>query len=265
MTLTRVPGPLAGSDDQLTNYRIDGPAHRLLMHPFPRRVRAEFAGETVLDTRNGVLVHETGLSPQLYVPEADLRSDLLKSTDLHTHCPFKGDASYRSIHVGDQVAENAVWNYPDPIASAPWLAGYAALYWGRVDRWLDEDDEAVGHLPDPFHRVDIRATGQRVRVLAGENVVADSSRALLLSETGLPNRYYLPTEDIRTELLAATVTRTVCPYKGWASYWTVNLDGRELTDAVWEYQEPLAESSRIAGYRSFLHKELTTEVDGQPL
>jgi uncharacterized protein (DUF427 family) len=265
MTLTRLPGPLAGTDGQLTNYTIDGPKHRLLMHPFPRRVRAEFAGETVLDTRNGVLVHETGLQPTLYVPETDLRTDLLKATDLHTHCPFKGDASYRSIHVGDRIAENAVWHYPEPIDTASWLVGYAALYWDRVDRWLDEDDEAVGHLPDPFHRVDVRANSQHVRVLAGDTVVAESDRALLLSETGLPNRYYLPASDIRTELLTATDTRTVCPYKGWASYWTLNAGGRELTDVAWGYAEPLPEAARITGYRSFLHDGLTTEVDGQPI
>ncbi|WP_028935226.1 DUF427 domain-containing protein [Pseudonocardia spinosispora] len=260
MTLTRLPGPLAGTDDLLTNYRIDGPKHRLLMQPFPRRVRAEFAGETVLDTRDGVLVHETGLLPQLYVPEADLRTDLLEATDLHTHCPFKGDASYRSIRVGDRVAENAVWHYPEPISSASWLSGYAALYWSAPDRWLDEDDEAVGHLPDPFHRVDIRATSSRVRVLAGDVVVADSTRALLLSETGLPNRYYLPAEDVREELLVPTETRTVCPYKGWASYWSLRTGDTEIADVAWGYQEPLDESARLRGYRSFLHDELTTEV-----
>lgn len=260
MTLTHRPGPLAGTEDQLTNYRIDGPKHRLLMHPFPRRVRAEFAGETVLDTRDGVLLHETGLLPQLYVPEADLRTDLLKATDHHTHCPFKGDASYRSIVVGDRVAENAVWHYPEPIGSASWLAGYAALYWSRVDRWLDEDDEAVGHLTDPFHRVDIRATSQHVRVLAGDQVLAESTRALVLSETGLPNRYYLPVADIRGDLLTATDTRTVCPYKGWASYWTPTVAGEKLTDAVWGYEHPLPEATRLAGHRSFLHDQITVEV-----
>jgi uncharacterized protein (DUF427 family) len=267
MTLTRPPGPLAGTE-HLTNYRIDGPAHRLLMHPFPRRVRAELAGETVLDTRRGVLVHETGLLPQLYAPESDLRSDLLKATDHHTFCPFKGTASYRSIQVGDRVAENAVWNYPEPIESASWLAGYAALYWDRVDRWLDEDEEVFGHLTDPFHRVDVRATSQRVRVLAGDasgTVVAESARGLVLSETGLPNRYYLPAEDVREELLRPSDTRTVCPYKGRASYWTVRLDGRELADAVWSYVEPLPEATRIARYRAFRHDELTIEVDGQPV
>jgi uncharacterized protein (DUF427 family) len=261
MTLTRLPGPLAGTGGQLTNYQIDGPQHRLLMHPFPRRVRAEFAGQTVLDTRDGVLLHETGLLPQLYVPETDLHADLLEPTEHHTHCPFKGDASYRSVRVGDRVAENAVWHYPTPVGSAPWLTGYAALYWSAMDRWLDEGEEAVGHLPDPFHRVDVRATDQRVRVLAGDLVVADSTRALLLSETGLPNRYYLPSADIREDLLAPSHTRTVCPYKGWASYWSLRAYGHHLDDVAWGYQAPLAEAARLAGYRSLWHEGLTVEVN----
>lgn len=260
MALTWAPGPLAGSGSQQTNYQIDGPKHRLLMHSFPRRVRAEFAGETVLDTRSGVLLHETGLLPQLYVPEADLRADLLDPTDHHTHCPFKGDASYRSLRVGDRVAENAVWTYPDPLPAASWLAGYAAVYWDKMDRWVDEDEEAVGQLPDPFHRVDVRATSQRVRVLAGDLVLADSTGALVLSETGLPNRYYLPAVDVREDLLVPSETRTVCSYKGWASYWSLRGNGREVADVAWEYSKPLPEAARIAGYRSFGHDEVTIEV-----
>jgi uncharacterized protein (DUF427 family) len=259
MTLTRVPGPLAGKDAQLTNYRLEGPAHQLFMHPFPRRVRAEFAGETVLDTRAGVLLHETGLLPQLYVPEADVRTELLERSELHTYCPFKGEASYYSVRVGDKLERDAVWYYPKPIETAPWLKGYVALYWTRMDRWLDEEDEVLGHLPDPFHRVDIRATSQRVRVLAGDVPVADSMHALVLSETGLPNRYYLPASDISAELVESD-TRTACPYKGRSTYWTLKLADRELADVAWSYEEPLPESARIAGYRSFLHDELTVEV-----
>jgi uncharacterized protein (DUF427 family) len=260
MTLTRLPGPLAGKADQQTNYRLDGPAHQLFMHPFPRRVRAEFAGETVLDTRAGVLLHETGLLPQLYVPEADVRADLLERSELHTYCPFKGDASYYSVRVGDKLERDAVWYYPKPIETAPWLKGYLALYWTRMDRWLDEDDEVLGHLPDPFHRVDIRATSQRVRVLAGSDVLADSTNALVLSETGLPNRYYLPAADISAELVRSD-TSTVCPYKGRASYWTLRRPDGDLVDVAWGYEEPLPESARIGGHRSFLHDDLTVQVD----
>jgi uncharacterized protein (DUF427 family) len=260
MTLTRLPGPLAGKADQLANYRLDGPAHQLLMHPFPRRVRAEFAGETVLDTRDGVLLHETGLLPQLYVPEADLRADLTEKSELHTYCPFKGEASYYSVRVGDKLERDAVWYYPKPIETAPWLKGYVALYWTRMDRWLDEDDEVLGHLPDPFHRVDVRSTSRRVRVLAGDVVLADSTSALLLSETGLPNRYYLPAADISAELVGSD-TRTVCPYKGRTKYWSVRLPDREIADVAWSYEQPLPESARIAGYRSFAHDEITVQVD----
>lgn len=262
MGLTRLPGPLAGNDGPLTNYRLDGPAHQLLMHPFGRRVRAELSGQTVLDTRDGVLLHETGLLPQLYVPETDVRADLLERSELHTYCPFKGEASYYSVRVGDRVERDAVWYYPAPKDSAPWLKGYLAMYWTRMDRWLDEDDEVVGHLTDPFTRVDIRATGRRIQVLAGsgdQTVLADSTNALLLCETGLPPRYYLPVADVPAELVRSQ-TSMACPYKGRSTYWTVRLPDREIADAAWSYEQPLPESSRIAGHLSFDHADLRVEV-----
>lgn len=80
----------------------------------------------VLDTRRGRLLHESRLLPALYVPNDDVDTDLLQPTDHSTHCPFKGDASYWSIVSGDRVAENAVWGYPGPLDTAPWLAGHLA-------------------------------------------------------------------------------------------------------------------------------------------
>ncbi len=160
MTLTRPPGPLAISPPAEANYTIDGPAHRLLLTPFPRRVRAEFAGVTVFDTLDGGLVHESNLLPMLYVPEVDVDTSLLEATDRSTHCPFKGDASYWSVRVGDRVAENAVWSYRRPIEVASWLRGRMAFYWNRLDRWLDEDEEVFAHLRDPFARVDVRPSSR---------------------------------------------------------------------------------------------------------
>jgi uncharacterized protein (DUF427 family) len=96
MGLTRSDAPLSAHAPKTVNYRIDGPAHKLLMHPFPRRVRAEVAGRTVLDTTRGVLLHETALPARFYVPEADLDASAFVPSDLTTHCPFKGDATYRS-------------------------------------------------------------------------------------------------------------------------------------------------------------------------
>jgi uncharacterized protein (DUF427 family) len=250
MTPTLGRGPLSTDPPAEANYRIDGPQHRVLLTPFPRRVRAEFNGATILDTTDGVLLHESNLLPVLYVPEHDVATDVLRPTDHHTHCPFKGDASYWSIHVGDRVAENAVWSYPDPIGSAPWLKGLLAFYSDRLDRWFDEAEEVFGHLRDPYHRVDVRQGSRRVRVIVGDLVLAESATPLVLSETGLPNRYYLAPTDVNMDVLAPSDTTSVCAYKGQANYWHVTGDA-PVADAAWSYPEPVAGVDRIASHIAF--------------
>src|SRR5690606_13110642 len=97
-----------------------------------------------------------------------------------------------------------------------------------------------------------------------EALVAESRHPLVLTETGLPPRWYLSPDDVRVPL-EPSATRTRCPYKGEASYFSVRLAaGRELTHAARSYPDPLPESARIAGRLSFLHDELTTLVDGEP-
>ena len=233
MTLTFPGAPLASDPPDTTNYAIEGPRHRLLLHPFPRRVRARFAGETVLDSTRGAMLHESNILPRFYVPLEDVRADLLERTDHSTHCPFKGDASYWSVRVGDRVAENAVWTYEDPIPEARWLRGLVSVYTERMDAWLDEDEEVVG-LRDPYHRVDARRSSRRVEVSAGGEVIARSERPVVVAETGVPLRFYLPREDVLAELRPSETT-AACPYKGRASYWSLN----GLEDVAWSYADPL--------------------------
>lgn len=265
MTLTLGGGPLASRSPETVNYTIDGPAHRLLWHPFPRRVRALLGGETVLDSTSAKLLHESNLLPQLYVPRADLREDLLEESGHRSHCPFKGDARYWSVRAGERLAENAVWSYPEPVDGAGWLKGHAALYWSSMDTWLDEDEEVTGHIRDPYHRIDVRPTSRHVEVRAGGRQIAESRRAYLLSETGLPNRFYVPQSDVRGELLEPSDTRTHCPYKGRASYRTLRTADGVIEDAAWCYEEPLDEAARIAGTLCFLADGVETVVDGLPL
>ncbi len=246
MSLTFPGGPLAADSPTDVNFAIDGPRHRLFLHPFPRRVRARFAGETVLDSVRGALLHESSILPRLYVPLEDLRTDLLERTDHATHCPFKGDASYYSIRVGDRVAENAVWTYEEPIEGAEWLRGLASVYPERVDGWLDEDEEVVGRLRDPYHRVDARRSSRRIEVRAGGELVARSERPVVVAETGVPLRFYLPREDVLVDLRASE-TATTCPYKGHATFWS--LDG--VQDACWSYEEPLEAMLGAAGHVAF--------------
>jgi uncharacterized protein (DUF427 family) len=263
MSLTISSGPLAGRSPENVNYQIEGPAHRLLMQEFPRRIRAVFGGETVLDTTHAMLLHETGLLPQLYIPRDRIRQDLLHATGHHTYCPFKGTASYWSVRAGDRVAENAMWAYPEPNPESAWLRGYVAFYWDRLDEWYDEDERAEGHIRDPYHRVDVRRSSRPVRVLLGDQVIAETTRPLLLSETGLPNRFYFPADDVRQDLLEATDTHTVCAYKGTASYWTVRAGDAKLTDAVWSYPRADGDAAPVSGYLSFLHEDLVVEA-GDP-
>jgi uncharacterized protein (DUF427 family) len=255
MSLTQPPGPLAGHPGN-TNFAIDGPKHRLLATPVPRRVRGELGGEVVVDTERAFLLHETGLKPQLYVPLEDVRGEALTRTELSTHCPFKGDASYRTVTAGDRVAENALWVYDEPLEPAAWLDGYAGVYLDRLDRWGDEDD-VVTAFPDPYHRVDVRSTSRRVEVRAAGTPIAASTRAKVLSETALANRLYLPREDVTAELRGPTATTTFCPYKGTATYWDVVLaDGTVLSDGAWSYEEPFPESLPVAGLVSFWGDEV---------
>ncbi|GAA3724158.1 DUF427 domain-containing protein [Salinactinospora qingdaonensis] len=264
MSLTRGGGPLAPDASTRVNYHIDSPERCLYLHQFPRRVRAEFGGRTVVDSRQGFLLHESNLLPVFYFPWDDIAESLLVATEHTTHCPFKGEASYWTLRVGDAVAHNAVWSYLDPVPAARWLRGLAAMYWSAAHAWYDEEEKVHAHLRDPFHRVDVRQSSDIVRVSLGEEVVAVSSYPKVLSETGLPNRYYLPPEGIHSDLLVPSRTRTRCPYKGEASYWNVRVGERELADAAWSYNHPLKDAHDVREYVCFNHDELTIAREEQP-
>ena len=242
MSLTLGTAPLSSKRRGQLNSRIDGPAHTLYFEPFERRMRANLNGETAIDTTRGMLLYESNIGPVLYVPREDVRADLLTRTDHTTHCPFKGDATYWSV--GD--AENAIWEYEEPIESAAFLRGYVAPYWHMFE-WYEEDERLHTKFRDPYHRIDVRETAAHVTVRANGETVAESDRALLLFETGIPARAYLPLDDVRRELLVPTEKETVCPYKGTASYWSIG----DLEDVVWSYRNPIPEAAAIEGLVSF--------------
>jgi len=260
MSLTFGPGPLSTQPEGGVNYAIEGPAHRILFQPHPRRLRAVVDGQTVLDTTRGALLHESNMLPVLYAPLEDFDTARLEPTGHTTHCPFKGDAFYWTLRVGDRVLENAVWGYPQALPEAAWLAPYAALFPDHVDTWLEEDEPLIGHLRDPYHRVDTRATSRRVEVLAAGELLFASDRAVLVFETGLRARAYLPRQDVAEGTLAPSAKASVCPYKGEASYFSLSAGGRDFEDSAWSYAEPLGEALGIAGHVSFEHEDLETRI-----
>jgi len=116
---------------------VSRPDHRVDLLPESRRVKVVFGGITIADSGAVLRVEETGHDPVYYLPEKDVRMDLMQRTDHHTRCPYKGEASYWTIEAGDagssSRSENAVWGYPMPYDEVSGLAGYYAFYPDRVD------------------------------------------------------------------------------------------------------------------------------------
>jgi uncharacterized protein (DUF427 family) len=228
----------------------------------PRSVRATFAGEAVADSKRARLLHESGRPPVYYFPVEDVRTDLLEKTGQETTCSYKGTASYWTVTAGGRRATNAAWSYRGPPPGAPDLSGFVAFEWGAIDGWYEEDDRVLGGARDPYHRVDAVWGERHVRVLLGGEMVAETDKPCLVFETGVPTRYYLAPEDVRTGLLEPSRTTTVCPYKGVASYWSATVDGRTVEDVAWSYESPLPEQPRIAGLICFWPERVDAiEVD----
>lgn len=102
--------------------------YEIRVEPSKNRFRVEFNGTCIADSTRVLVLHETRLAPAYYFPAEDVRTDFLVRTKLATHCPFKGNASYWSITVGDRSVDNAVWAYEDPYRDAEQIRGYLSFY-----------------------------------------------------------------------------------------------------------------------------------------
>ncbi|MET7697141.1 DUF427 domain-containing protein [Streptomyces sp. NPDC005485] len=102
------------------------------------------------------------------------------------------------------------------------------------------------------HTITIERTDDHVRVLHGDQVLAESDRPLVLRETGSPVRYYIPPQDVRLDLLTPSETHTYCPFKGTASYWSVP----GAADLVWFYPDPKPDVAEIKDHLCFYEVEV---------
>jgi uncharacterized protein (DUF427 family) len=224
-----------------------------------KRIRAYLGTELVVDTIRPLLVWEHRYYPAYYFPEADVRMDLL-TPDGTTHSPSRGDGTTFTIRAGGKEAPRAALRYDDPRVEA--LRGTIRLDWNSLDAWFEEDEEVFTHPRDPYTRVDILPSSRHVRVEVDGVTVAESTKPTLLFETGLPPRYYLPRTHVRMELLQPTDTKTHCPYKGQAEYWSLTTTEGVHPDLAWSYPTPLPESEKVAGLVSFYNERVDLYVDG---
>lgn len=204
----------------------------------PKRIRALLEGRPVLDSRDALLVWEPRrVVPWYAVPPADLVLDLreqdpspvpeLGSPVLPPHHFEWHTVPGRSLHL---EGHGEVAFRPDE----PALAGRVIVRWEPFE-WLEEDEPVMGHPRDPFKRIDVLRSDRHVRVEVDGRTVAESDRAMMLVESPLPVRWYLPGADVRMDLLAPSDRHTTCAYKGVASY----LSAEGAPDVAWTYPDPL--------------------------
>lgn len=249
----------------------------LRTQPVEIRVRAGTDEDIVVDTTAARLVWEPRRVVSTYaVPVTDIAGRLVTSGGgdgrvrpdlavlppvLSPREPFAmhsaGGTAY-DIETGRATLPGAAYVVDDPD-----LDGYALVDWTAFPRWWEEGQEAVGHPRDPFHRIRCLPSTRHVVVEIGGEVVADSTRPVLLLETSLPARWYLPREDVRMDLLTPSTSRTTCAYKGHASYWSTTAGGTDLPDIAWTYEDPRHDADEVRGLVCFYAEATDVVVDGQ--
>jgi uncharacterized protein (DUF427 family) len=248
----------------------------LRYEPIEKRIRGVIGDETVVDSTRTRLVWEPRrVVPDYAVPEDDVAGEIAPATNgaapLPDDLPRLGERTILdpsvpfSVHTADgepvTIRARGGREASGLRLREPELDGYVIVEFGAFDAWFEEDERNVGHPRDPFHRIDIVHSSRHVRVEVDGTVLAESTRPYLLFETHLPARYYLPAEDVRTDLLTPSDTRTACAYKGEASYYALPGAG----DIAWTYHAPLREASEVTDRIAFFNERVDVVVDGERL
>lgn len=246
----------AGSD--YDGYVAGGP----LVEATERWIRVKFGGEFIADSKRALLLRQYGRGtlPTYYFPRSDVRVDALSPG---SGADRSGEMTYWTIKVGNREAENAAWMVADPGEAHAPLKDTISFDWNRMDAWFEEEEEVFVHARDPYKRVDVMPSSRHVRVSIGGVTVAETRRPHLLFETRLPTRYYLPRQDVRMELLQPSDTKTRCPYKGLARYWSVTSGNQIVPDVVWSYPDPIPENPKIKELMCFFNEKVDLYVDGE--
>lgn len=219
-----------------------------LIEPTRRRIRVRLGNTLVADSEQALLLIQFGgkdFLPTYYLPLSDVRPDVLVDED----------GGRWSVAAGGLRADGAAWDNDE----FPELKGHVTFSWKLLD-WYEEDEQVFEHARSPYHRVDTLRSSRRVEVFVGGDRVANSIRPLLLFETGLPVRYYLPPGDVRTELFTASDTVTRCPWKGVARY----LSHPDVPDVAWSYPDPIPENPKIRDLICFYNERVDLVIDGVP-
>jgi uncharacterized protein (DUF427 family) len=248
----------------------------LRIHPTAKRIRAFVGDDTVIDSTSALIVWEPRrIVPSYAVPIGDINASLQPAADTATAeelavevsgTPVLDPRTGFAVHTVDGQSFDiaAATRLPNAafVANDPDLEGYAVIDFDAFDEWREEDELLVAHARDPFGTVDTRRSSRRVVIEVAGTTIADSTRSVMLFETFLPTRYYLPREDVQMDLLEHTDTRTACAYKGYASYWSAIVDGTVVGDVAWSYEDPHNYAEAVRGMICFFNERVDVSIDG---
>jgi uncharacterized protein (DUF427 family) len=113
--------------------KIPGPDHPITIEPSADRVIVRAGGATLAESTATLLLQEANYPAVRYIPLTDVDETLLAPSDTSTYCPYKGDASYRSITSDPDRGEDAVWFYPEPSEAVQEIRDHVAFYADRVE------------------------------------------------------------------------------------------------------------------------------------
>lgn len=262
MSLTKGTGPFGDRPASAFNCDPQAPEHVLYLETTPRRVRVLLHGLPVADSDDVRLLHPPGRTPTYLFPREHVRTQLFDRSERRQSDPGMGARTYWTVQAGQHRAPDAAYSWEQPPPGAAAIAGLVAFDWDSVTVY-EEDEEVFVHPRDPYTRIDVLQSSRRVRVVVAGTVVAESARSRMLLESGLPVRWYLPREDVRTELLEPSGTTTRCPYKRIARYWCLRVGDRYEQDLVWSYPEPSHDAAAVRGLLCFPQDRVELQVEGR--
>jgi uncharacterized protein (DUF427 family) len=223
-----------------------------------KRVRLYLENRLVADTLRPLLVWETPYYPTYYVPAEDVLAEL-KPTGETEHSPSRGDSEVHDVLVGGLTAAGKARTIPE--SPLPELRDAVRFDFDAFD-WFEEDEPIYTHPRDPYKRIDVLASNRHFRAEKDGVVLAESPSSMILFETGLPPRYYVPITALNQELLRPSDSVTHCPYKGAATYWSVEIDGELHKDLIWGYRTTFPEVQKVAGLAAVYNEKVDIYLDG---
>lgn len=231
----------------------------------PKQVRVDFGKQTVANSRRVRLLR--GRPPVYYFPEEDVEREALVPSEHTSQEEGLGRAVFWHVRANSRQIEDAAWRIEDPHKEAPeGIEKYIAFDWEAMDAWWEEEEQIRVHPRDPFSRIDCLHSTREVRVEINGVTAAETNRAVLLFETGLPVRYYFPKRDLNLAYFEPSDLITRCPYKGEAHYYSAVIHGEEQPNIAWTYPYPNPKLAKIKDRVAFYTEKLDgVYVDGEQL